>query len=74
MKTTFSSLILLAVVSLNTIAQDTFQWGLPEGAKARLDISGDSIYDVKNSPDGTRLAAASGNGVFGSMIRRPVMR
>ena len=62
MKTTLASLILLAVVSLNTIAQDTSQWGLPEGAKARLGRG--RIYDLKYSPDGTRLAAPSSTGIW----------
>ena len=62
MKTTLASLILLGVVSLNTIAQDTSQWGLPEGAKARLGRG--RVFDLKYSPDGTRLAAASSIGVW----------
>ena len=62
MKSTLASLILLGVVSLNTIAQDTSRWGLPEGAKARLGRG--YISEVKYSPDGTRLAVASGSGVW----------
>ena len=62
MKATLSSLILLAVVSINTIAQDTSQWGLPEGAKARLGRG--RFFDLKYSPDGTRVAAPSSTGIW----------
>ena len=62
MKSTLSSLILLTIVSLSAIAQDTSRWGLPEGAKARLGRG--IIYEVKYSPDGTRLAVASDSGVW----------
>ena len=64
MKTVFMSLMLLAVASLNAIAQGTPHRELPEGAKARLDIGGGKVYDVKYSPDGTRLVAASTNGLW----------
>ena len=64
MKTTVTSLILFSVVSLNTIAQDTSRWGLPEGAKARLSIGEGRILDVEFSPGGTRLAVASSSGVW----------
>ena len=32
MKTTLTSLILFTIVSPNTTARDSTQWGLPEGA------------------------------------------
>ena len=64
MKTTLTSLILLSIFCLNSIAEDTSRWGLPEGAKARLDIGGGSIIDVKYSPDGTRLAVATTRGLW----------
>ena len=63
MKTTTTLLILLTLFSLNTFAQDYTQWSLPDGAKARLgkgEISGQIAY----SPDGTRLAVASGIGIW----------
>ena len=63
MKTTVTLLILLNLLSLNTFAQDYTQWGLPEGAKARLGkgrISGNIAY----SPDGTRLAVGSSLGIW----------
>lgn len=61
MKTTLTFLIFLTLFSLNTFAQDSPQWGLPDDAKARLEkgsISGNIAY----SPDGTRLAVATGIG------------
>ena len=63
MKTTVTLLILLNLLSLNTFAQDYTQWGLPEGAKARLGkgrISGNIAY----SPDSTRLAVGSSLGIW----------
>ena len=62
MKTVFMSLILFTIVSLHTVAQDTSKWGLPEGAKARLGKG--NIYQVKYSPDGTRLAVGCSSGVW----------
>ena len=43
-------------------AEDTSRLGLPDGAKARLRKG--YIYDIKYSPVGSRLAAASSNGVW----------
>ena len=40
----------------NAPAQDYTQWGLPEGAIAR--IGKGSITDIAYSPDGSRLAVA----------------
>ena len=62
MKTTLTLLIFLTLISLNTFAQDSAQWGLPEGAKARLGRGG--IFDLKYSPDGARLAVAGSIGVW----------
>ena len=36
MKTAVTLLILLVLFSINTFAQDSPQWHLPDGAKARL--------------------------------------
>ena len=62
MKTTVTLLILLTVVSLNTFAQDSPQWHLPDGATARLGKG--SISEIAYSPDGTRLAVASSIGIW----------
>ena len=55
-------LILLTLLSLNTFAQDSPQWHLPEGAKARLGKGG--INEIQYSPDGTRLAVAGSIGIW----------
>ncbi len=46
----------------NGFAQDTPQWNLPEGAKAR--IGKGRANDIALSPDGTQLAVATGMGVW----------
>ena len=50
------------IFSSNTFAQDHTQWGLPEGAKLRLDKG--RINEIAYSPDATRLAAASSIGIW----------
>ena len=62
MKTIPSLLILFTLFSLNTFAQDDTQWGLPGGAKVRLGKG--SISEIAYSPDGARLAVASGIGIW----------
>ena len=54
----------LAMLSLapNTFAQDSPQWHLPEGTKARLGKG--SISEIAYSPDGTRLAVAGSIGIW----------
>ena len=59
MEITVTLLMFSALFPLSTSAQGDAQFGLPEGAKARLGkdhITGNITY----SPDGTRLAMASG--------------
>ena len=61
------SLILTAFLVIftfapTTFAQDYTQWGLPEGAKARLGKG--SINEIAYSPDGARLAVASSIGIW----------
>ena len=59
MKTAVILLMFFALFPLSTSAQGGTQLGLPEGAKARFGkdrITGNITY----SPDGTRLAMASG--------------
>ena len=58
-------LITLAITltpTTNTHAQDSPQWHLPEGAKARLGKG--SIIDIAYSADGSKLAVASNIGVW----------
>ena len=62
MKTATPLLILLTLFSLNTFAQDSPQWHLPEGAKMRLGKGW--ISKIQYSPDGTRLAVAGGIGIW----------
>ena len=50
------------IFTSNTFAQDSPQWHLPEGAKARLGKG--SISEIAYSPDGTRLAVASSIGIW----------
>lgn len=66
MKKTLFRILLIHVAiltfGLNTFAQDVFQSGLPEGAKARLGKG--RIFDAAYSPDGKLLAVASSIGVW----------
>ena len=48
--------------STKPLAQDSPQWHLPEGAKARLGKG--RISEIAYSPDSTRLAVASGIGIW----------
>ncbi len=47
---------------LNTFAQNSSHWHLPEGAVLRLGKS--VIYNIEYSPDGTRLAVSSALGIW----------
>jgi WD40 repeat protein len=62
MKTTVTLLLLLSLFSVNTFAQESPQWHLPAGAKARLGKG--TINQIIYSPDGNRLAVASGTGIW----------
>ncbi len=46
----------------HSFAQDSPQWGLPEGTKPRL--GNGTVNEVQYSPDGNRLAVASGIGIW----------
>ena len=59
---TITSLIVLALCSLDGLAQEYTQWHLPEGAKLRLGKG--EIYEIEYSPDGSRLAVASSTGIW----------
>ena len=63
MKTTVALLILFTLLLPSSFAQDYTQWGLPEGAKARLS-KGQITGNIAYSPDGTRLAVASSIGIW----------
>ena len=57
------SLLFISILFVsNSFAQDTPQWHLPEGVKAR--IGKGRANDVAMSPDGTQLAVATGIGVW----------
>ncbi|MDE0184884.1 MAG: WD40 repeat domain-containing protein [Candidatus Poribacteria bacterium] len=58
----FCLLFLSALCLPHSFAQDSPQWGLPEGAKAR--IGKGRIGEIQYSPDGTRLAVASSIGIW----------
>lgn len=58
----FVGLLAIFTVVPNTLAQDDTTVGLPDGAKTRLGKG--KINEVKYSPDGTRLAVASGIGIW----------
>ncbi len=67
MKTTLVWTMILFTLSLfialpHTAAVDTSEWGLPEGAKARLGKG--VVRDLTYSPDGTLLAVASRIGIW----------
>ena len=67
MKTTLVWTMILFTLSLSiglqhTAAVDTSEWGLPEGAKARLGKG--HINEIAYSPDGTLLAVASRIGIW----------
>ncbi|MYB66595.1 hypothetical protein F4X73_18070, partial [Candidatus Poribacteria bacterium] len=54
--------ILTTILTPNTFAQDSPQWHLPVGAKARFGKG--TIQEIQYSPDGTRLAVASSIGIW----------
>ena len=62
MKTTVTLLVLLTLFSQSTFAQDSPQWNLPKGVKARFGKG--KIFELQYSPDGTLLAIASGIGIW----------
>ena len=67
MKTNLVSTIILFTFSLftflpHTAAEDVTEWGLPEGAEARLGKG--TVREIAYSPDGTHLAAASSTGIW----------
>ena len=57
-----TALLAIFVFTSNIFAQDSPQWHLPEGAKARLGKG--RISEIAYSPDGTRLAVAGSIGIW----------
>ncbi len=69
MKTTMVCTIILFTFSLftflpHTAAEDVTEWGLPEGAEARLGKGTVRVNRIAYSPDGTHLAVTSGTGIW----------
>ncbi len=69
MKTTLISTIILFTLSLftflpHTAAADITEWGLPEGAEARLGKGAVRANRIAYSPDGTHLAVTSDTGIW----------
>ena len=66
MKNTLCSILTALFVAFtfatNSLAQDSHQWHLPDGAKMRLGKGG--VQGIKYSPDGTTLAVASYIGIW----------
>ena len=52
----FSLLFVAALCTPHSYAQDSPQWGLPEGAKVR--IGQGRVHGIEYTPDGTGLAGA----------------
>ena len=59
----FFALVAIFGFTSNNMAQDISQWGLPDGAKARLG-KGNIFGEIAYSPDGTKLAVASSIGIW----------
>ena len=69
----FKLLVFVTVaISSNAFAQDSPQWELPDGAKARLGKG--VINEIQYSPDGYIDLRWLAGLVFGSTIRRPIKR
>ena len=62
MRHLFYSILITLIAATHIYAQDSPQWHLPDGAKARLGKGG--INEIEYSPDGTILAAATFIGVW----------
>lgn len=55
---------LLAIFSLNAIAQERSEPQLPEGVKTRIEVSGKVTGNIRYSPDGKALAVSSSKGIW----------
>ena len=59
----FLSILFVTSHPIAVLAQDYTQWGLPQGAKARLG-KGMLIGNIAYSPDGTQLAVCTTIGIW----------
>ena len=57
-----TGLFVVLTFTTNILAQDSPQWHLPDGVKARYGKG--TIHAIKYSPDGTKMAVATGIGVW----------
>ena len=62
MKKTLYSVLMALTCATMSLAQDSPQWHLPDGAKLRLGKGW--ANEIAYSPDGTKLAVASGIGIW----------
>ena len=62
MRHILSTILITLIAATHIYAQDSPQWHLPDGAKARLGKG--AITEIEYSPDGTILAAATFIGVW----------
>ena len=62
MKATAMSLIVLAVYTVNSFAQEYTRWHLPEDARVRLGKG--AVNGITFSPDGARIAVATTIGIW----------
>ena len=63
MKVILALLTLFTLSSFNASPEDSSQWGLPQGVKARLG-KGAISSQIRYSPDSTRLVVGSGIGIW----------
>ena len=54
--------VLTFATATSILAQDAPQWHLPDGVKARYGKG--TIHDIKYAPDGTKMAVATGIGIW----------
>ena len=57
-----TGLFVVLTFATNILAQDSPQWHLPDGVKARYGKG--TIHAIKYSPDGTKMAVATGIGIW----------
>ena len=62
MKVTVTALVVLALWTIDGVAQEYTRWHLPVGARARLGKG--TVNGIAYSPDGARIAVASTIGIW----------